>query len=124
LASGIPIAIGTSTEKKNVDLAIKQNKLNGFFKGIVSSEDVTEGKPNPEVFLKAAKIIKCAPRDCFVFEDSTHGIQAAKRAQMIPVGITTTNTKARLLESGAELVVDRLDEIDLSILEDLIKTAK
>jgi hypothetical protein len=43
---------------------------------------------------------------------------------MNPVGITTTNTKSRLLKKGAKIVVDRLDEIDLSILEDLIKSAK
>ena len=61
--------------------------------------------------------------NCVVFEDSTHGIEAAISAQMIAVGITTTNSKSKLLDQGANLVVDRLDEIDLSILEDLLKTS-
>ena len=62
------------------------------------------------------------PQVCVVFEDSTHGIEAAVYAGMIPVGITTTNPKKELLDKGAKLVVDHLDEIDLHILEDLIKS--
>ena len=120
---GISASIGTSTERKNIEVAIAQNKLADFFSGAVGSEDVTKGKPDPEVFLKAAKLIKRKPANCVVFEDSTHGIEAAISAQMIAVGITTTNSKSKLLDQGANLVVDRLDEIDLSILEDLLKTS-
>ena len=93
-----------------------------MFAGAVCSEDVSKGKPDPEVFLKAAQLINLDPQVCFVFEDSTHGIEAAVHAGMIPIGITTTNPNKKLLEKGAKLVVDRLDEIDLSILEHLIKS--
>jgi len=118
----IPLVIGTSTERKNIELAIEQNKLAGMFVGAVCSEDVSRGKPDPEVFLKAAQLINKDPHVCVVFEDSTHGIEAAVHAGMIPVGITTTNPKKELLDKGAKLVVDHLDEIDLPILEDLIKS--
>tara|TARA_B100000035_G_scaffold57932_1_gene46198 strand:- start:21840 stop:22505 length:666 start_codon:yes stop_codon:yes gene_type:complete len=118
----IPLVVGTSTERKNIELAIEQNKLIGFFAGAVCSEDVSRGKPDPEVFLKAAQLINKDPQICIVFEDSTHGIEAAVHAGMIPVGITTTNPKKELLDKGAALVVDHLDEIDLPILEDLIKS--
>ena len=67
------------------------NKLEGMFAGAVCSEDVSKGKPDPEVFLKAAQLINLDPQVCFVFEDSTHGIEAAVHAGMIPIGITTTN---------------------------------
>ena len=60
--------------------------------------------------------------NCIVLEDSIHGIEAAFAANMTPVGITTTNPKEKLLDKGAKLVVDRLDEINLSILYDLIKS--
>jgi beta-phosphoglucomutase-like phosphatase (HAD superfamily) len=93
-----------------------------MFAGAVCSEDVSRGKPDPEVFLKAAELIKREPQVCVVFEDSTHGIEAAVHAGMIPVGITTTNPKKELYDKGAKLVVDHLDEIDLPILEDLIKS--
>ena len=118
----IPLVIGTSTERKNVELAIQQNKLEGLFVGSVCSEDVSRGKPDPEVFLKAARLISQDPKVCLVFEDSTHGIEAALRGGMIAVGVSTTNPKSQLLEKGAHIVVDRLDEIDLSILDDLIKS--
>ncbi len=118
----IPLVIGTSTEKKNVELAIQQNKLEGLFVGSVCSEDVSRGKPDPEVFLKAARLINQEPKVCLVFEDSIHGIEAALRGGMIAVGVSTTNPKSQLLEKGAHIVVDRLDEIDLSILDDLIKS--
>ena len=120
----IPMCIGTSTERKNIEMAIQQNQLRGLFAGAVCSEDVNQGKPDPEVFLKASELIGIAPGNCIVFEDSTHGISAAVNANMIPVGITTTNPEEKLFDKGAKLVVERLDEIDLSILKDLIKSRK
>ena len=120
----IPMSIGTSTERKNIDLAIQQNHLSGLFAGAICSEDVSKGKPDPEVFLKAADIIGIPPKYCVVFEDSTHGIEAASQAEMISVGITTTKTERELLKSGAKLVVESLDEINLSILKDLIKSSR
>ena len=68
----VPMCIGTSTERKNIEMAIQQNQLNGLFVGAVCSEDVIQGKPNPEVFLKASDLIGIAPENCIVFEDSTH----------------------------------------------------
>ena len=120
--NSIPMAIGTSTERKNIDLAIEQNQMHDLFTGAVCSEDVTKGKPDPEVFLKAADLIGKPYQNCVVLEDSIHGIEAALAANMTPVGITTTNREIDLLESGAQLVVERLDEITLSILKDLIKS--
>ena len=105
-------------------MAIKQNQLSGLFAGAVCSEDVIQGKPDPEVFLKASDLIGIAPENCIVFEDSAHGISAAVNAKMIPVGITTTNSEEKLFDKGAKLVVERLDEINLSILKDLIKSGK
>lgn len=120
--NSIPMSIGTSTERKNIDLAIEQNHLRGLFAGSVCSEDVSKGKPDPEVFRKAAELISVESMNCIVLEDSIHGIEAAFAAHMIPVGITTTNPKEKLLDKGAKFVVDRLDEINLSILYQLIKS--
>ena len=120
--NSIPMAIGTSTERKNIDLAIEQNQMHGLFTGAVCSEDVTKGKPDPEVFLKAADLIGKPYQNCVVLEDSTHGIEAALAAKMTPVGITTTNPVEKLFEKGAKMVVEKLDEINLSILYDLIKS--
>lgn len=120
--SAISCAIGTSTERENVAMAIDQHGLDDFFLGAICTEDVSFGKPNPEVFIKAAELLKKQAEDCLVFEDSVHGIEAAVNGGMLPVGISTTHSKKRLIEAGAYLVVESLDEINLSILEDLIKS--
>ena len=80
--ASIPCVIGTSTEKANLELAFKQLKIGSFFSGAVCSEDVSKGKPDPEVFIKAAKFINQTPQTCVVIEDSTHGIEAAKNGRM------------------------------------------
>ena len=120
--SSVPMAIATSTERKNIELGIEQNQMSGLFTAAVCSEDVSKGKPDPEVFLEAADRISLPYQNCVVLEDSTHGIEAALRAKMIPIGITTSNSRKELFKKGAKLVVDRLDEINLSILHDLIKS--
>ena len=117
----IPCVVGTSTERKNVLLAFKQNNLESFFYGIVSSEDVTHGKPDPEVFLKATQAIGQQPVDCIVFEDSLHGIEAALAGGMKPVGITTTNSKQSLFDAGAEIVIDEMSELDEDRLSNLFE---
>ena len=84
-------------------------------------EDVTRGKPDPEVFLKATQVIGQKPVDCIVFEDSLHGIEAALAGRMKPVGITTTNSKQSLFGAGAEIVIDEMSELDEDRLSNLFE---
>ena len=81
----------------------------GAFRAIVSAEDVVHGKPNPEVFLKAAERLGVAPERCVVFEDAHVGIEAAHAAGMKVVAVTTTHPVEQL--AAADLVVRRLDEL-------------
>lgn len=115
--ASIPCVIGTSTEKANLELAFKQLKIGSFFSGAVCSEDVSKGKPDPEVFIKAAKLINQTPQTCVVIEDSTHGIEAAKRGRMKAVGLTTTRSKKELYQKGADLVLSNLGDLNISLLE-------
>ena len=80
-----PISLGSAS--KNASVILKKVKLINHFDAIVDGNDVVKGKPNPEVFLKAAKLLKVNAKDCVVFEDSVAGIQAANRASMISIGI-------------------------------------
>jgi beta-phosphoglucomutase-like phosphatase (HAD superfamily) len=73
---------------------------------------VQEGKPHPEVFLRAAVSADRSPARCVVFEDAVVGIQAARAGGMRVVAVTTTSPAAAL--SGADLVVDRLDQLTLT----------
>ena len=84
----LPMAVGTGGSRR---LSIKTLKIIGlheYFDILVTSEDVSHFKPNPETFLKCAELIGVAPRDCEVFEDGILGIQAAQNAGMMVVDVT------------------------------------
>lgn len=104
-------AIGSSTERKNVELAIKQHDLSDFFSASACSEDVQVGKPNPEVFLKAAAGLSISPVQCVVFEDSPHGIEAAKSANMKSVALTTSHPANVFMNLKPDLVIGSLAEL-------------
>jgi len=108
----VPCAIGSSTHRKNIEVSLDALGLREFFPEIVSAEDVSHGKPDPEVFLKAAEKLSMPPARCVVFEDAHVGIEAAHRAGMRVIAVATTN---RLEDLGkADLAVSRLDELDVS----------
>ena len=92
-------------------------KIGSFFSGAVCSEDVSKGKPDPEVFIKAAKFINQTPQTCVVIEDSTHGIEAAKNGRMKAVGLATTRSKNELYQKGADLVLSNPSDLNISLLE-------
>jgi beta-phosphoglucomutase len=79
------ITLGSAS--KNARPILDKVKITGVFDAIVDGNDVSKAKPNPEVFLKAARQTKSEPENCIVFEDSLAGIQAANAAGMISVGI-------------------------------------
>ena len=105
--------VGSSTERANIELAIQQHKLEDFFEGVIASEDVSIGKPNPEVFLKAANFLGLPPSECLVIEDSPHGIEAGQRGGMKTLALTTTHTKDIFSELKPDLIFSSLKTIDL-----------
>jgi beta-phosphoglucomutase family hydrolase len=111
-AAGIPCVIGSSTHRENIEVSLDVPRLRGFFRDIVSAEDVSHGKPDPEVFLKAASKIGMAPGICVVFEDAHVGIAAAHRAGMRVIAVATTNPLEALGE--ADRAVERLDELEVA----------
>ena len=108
--TGVPCVIGSSTHRANIELTLGRIDLAPFFRDIVSAEDVKLGKPNPEVFLKAAARISRFPEKCVVFEDAFAGLQAARNGGMKCVAVATTNS-ADSLAGHADRIVLRLDEI-------------
>ena len=104
--------VGSSTERANIKLAIQEHKLETFFEGIISSEDVSIGKPNPEVFNKAANLLGLSAHECLVIEDSPHGIEAGQRGGMKTLALTTTHPEEVFLELKPDLVFSSLKTID------------
>ena len=82
---GIPMAVGTGTQRQNAETIIAETILNDYIGEIVSEADITRPKPDPETFLLAAERIGAAPEDCAVFEDSPIGIAAAVSGRFITV---------------------------------------
>ena len=117
---GIPAVVGSSTPRRNLEVSIELLGLEGFFHDLVSSDDVTNGKPDPEVFLKAAERINCAPGRCIVFEDSLHGIEAGLAGGMKVVGVATTHKAEKL--AAADKIVHRLTEITIDGLLQLVES--
>ena len=115
-AAGFVLAVGTSGIRANLQLTIDEAGLAGRFAAIASAEDFTHGKPDPEVFLVAARKAGVEPGHAVVFEDAVYGIQAAKAAGMRAVGVTTTSPAPALYDAGADLVVETLAGFDVEAL--------
>jgi HAD superfamily hydrolase (TIGR01509 family) len=111
-AAGVPCAIGSSTHRENIEASLDVLGLRGFFRAIVAADDVTNGKPDPEVFLKAAEKLGCDPARCVVFEDAFVGIEAAHRGGMRVIAVATTNRIEDLRK--ADMAVLQLDELDVA----------
>ncbi|MFW5774752.1 MAG: HAD family hydrolase [Chitinivibrionales bacterium] len=118
----IPCMIASSTHRANIEVVMEQVGIGGYFDGIISGEDVAAGKPDPQVFLMAARYFECPVQNSVVFEDAPAGIVAAHRAGMKAVGVATTHPAYTLIE--ADIVVQRLDELNRFKLEDLYAHAQ
>jgi beta-phosphoglucomutase len=100
-ARGIPIGIATSAPAENVPHTLRELGLQERLTRVVRSDEVTRGKPHPDVFLAAAAAIAVPPAECLAFEDAPMGVRAAKAAGMSVVALTTSFTAAGFLEHGA-----------------------
>ena len=89
-AQGLRLAICTASTPKNMQLAFDKHGLNTWVDTVTSPADGLRGKPHPDIFLEAARRLGVAPEHCVVFEDAPLGIEAARRAGMQTVALTTT----------------------------------
>ncbi|UAB76105.1 beta-phosphoglucomutase [Mesoflavibacter sp. SCSIO 43206] len=109
-----PISLGSAS--KNARQILEKVDLLKQFDAIVDGNDVSKAKPDPEVFLIAAKSLNVNPEDCIVFEDSVAGVQAANTANMISIGIGEENVLHE-----ADYVFSNFTEIDTAFIDKLIK---
>jgi beta-phosphoglucomutase len=87
-----------------------------FFDADVSGRDFAHGKPDPEMFLAAARELGAAPHAAMVIEDAAAGVEAAKAGHMAAIGIARAHDAGLLAEAGADIVVTTLDQVDHSAL--------
>jgi beta-phosphoglucomutase len=110
-------AIASSAPRLNVDVMREALHLGQYFDAIVSSEDVTNGKPAPDVFLAAAGRLGVPPPRCIVVEDAAAGIEAARRAGMASVGVSRTTVLS------ASIFVRSLEDLPPGVFDGLIDAA-
>ena len=123
LAQKLPLAIASGALRNEIEIILSNMGLLAHFRAIVSAEDVTRGKPDPEIFLKAlaqlnAALISNPPisaAECLVIEDSKEGIRGARRAGMKCLAVTNSHP-AELLDE-ADSIVDSLEGIGQLQLE-------
>ena len=109
-----PIALGSAS--KNARPILEKTGLLSYFDAVVDGNDVTNAKPDPEVFLMAAKLLNATPENSIVFEDSVAGVQAANIGNMTSIGIGDAST----LHEAKHIFKD-FTAIDTHFIEELIK---
>ncbi len=118
--AGIPMAVASSAMTKNVEFVVEALGFGRYFRCLVSGDEVSHAKPDPEIYLKAADHLGRRPDSCVAFEDSFVGVESAKRAGMKCVGIASTFSLQELrTQTPADLVVASFEEVNLEVLRKL-----
>lgn len=116
--AGFRLGVGSSAPPANIELCLNLFGCFDRFGAIVTGQDVTRGKPDPQVFLLAAEKLDVTPPNCAVVEDALHGVEAANRAGMASIALTGTATREQL--SHARNIVDNLIELTPEAIRTLI----
>ena len=114
---GIPCSVASSTHRENVETIFDVIGVRDYFQAVVTAEDVSRGKPDPEVFLKGAGKIGRDPRRCAVFEDAHVGIEAGLAAGARVIAVATTNPLESL--GRAHLAVASLEDVTWPVFSGL-----
>ncbi len=114
-AAGWRQAIASAAPRANVEAIVDELNIAGFFGALVSAEDVTRGKPDPQVYITAATRLGVLPMRCIVIEDAPAGLEGAKRANMRSIGVLTSHP-----ELTADIVVQYLTALNEQAFEKLI----
>jgi len=115
--AGFKLAIGSSAPRQNLEFMLANTGIRDCFNAVVTSEDVSRSKPEPDTFLKAADKLGLSAIQCVVVEDAVQGVQAARAAGMAVVAVTTTRSRQDLTE--ANVVVDGLVQLSAKDFEKL-----
>jgi len=123
--AGIPMAVASSAMSKNVEFIVDALEFRRYFAYLVTGDEVTHPKPDPEIYLKAAQHLGLEPVRCVAFEDSFVGVESAKRAGMKCVGIASTFPVDELrAHTQADLAVNSFEELNLARLRQLFGIEK
>ena len=97
----VPAGVATNAEPANAEFILRESGLRGCFEVVVDGQQVARPKPDPEIYLRTARLLGRPPRDCVVFEDSIAGVRAARVAGARVVALATTHASIE----GADLII-------------------
>jgi beta-phosphoglucomutase len=106
----VPKAIATNAEPANADFILDEAGLRPYFRAVVDGHQVSNPKPHPDIYWRAAELLGLRPANCIVFEDSYSGVAAALAAGMRVIGLRTTHGNL----PGTSLTVDNFLNLELS----------
>lgn len=118
--AGLRLAVGSSGPAENVRLVCDEMGVAELFAEMVTGDDITCGKPDPEVFLTAAARLGLLPQQCVVIEDAPVGLEAARRAGMQCVGLVGSYPRETL--AAATRVIESFGELDASQVKRMLET--
>ena len=104
-----PMGVATNAEPANADFLMDRAGLRRYFRVVVTGDQVHRPKPHPEIYLRAAELLRTAPQNCIVFEDSLSGVEAGRAAGARVVGISTTHDNL----PSTSITVDNFNSGDL-----------
>ncbi|MDQ3021441.1 MAG: HAD family phosphatase [Bacteroidota bacterium] len=107
------LSVASSSAKANINFVLKKLNLNEYFDFIISGEEVVNGKPAPDIFLRVAEKFNMEPKNCFVIEDSANGIRAANLAGMQSIGFSNNESNKQDL-SDADLTIKTFDQKNIN----------
>jgi HAD superfamily hydrolase (TIGR01509 family) len=107
--AGIPMGLVTSSDDRKIEYVFSRLPIRQYFNTIVSADRITRGKPDPMCYLLAAQDLGISPGNCFVFEDSFHGIQSGNAAGMKVIGLSTTNPADSIVKDCVKVISDFYD---------------
>ncbi len=120
---GFRLAVGTASQEKRAVQILDLLEIKDYFDATITADDVAEHKPNPHIYLEAARRIEVDPKFCVVIEDAASGIEAAKRAKMESIGYLTKYNSAETLKD-ADLIIESFDDLSVGKIKKLIRKKK
>ncbi len=113
----LPLAVASSSPKRVINFVLDMFSLNDYFSVVVSGECTENGKPHPDIYLEAARLLGIEPQECLAIEDSINGVLAAKAAGMLCIAVPDKRLTPDRFER-ADHICQSLSQISLDLIKD------
>ncbi|MCK5675114.1 MAG: HAD family phosphatase [Spirochaetales bacterium] len=119
-SKGFRIALASSSPHRLINYVMDKTNINEYFQIKVSGDDIVNGKPDPDIFLKTAELINIKPTSCLVIEDSKNGVRAAKQAGMKCIGYSNPGSGNQDL-TAADFILDSFYNLTIDLIQKIFR---